>query len=52
MSDFLGINLEFNDFDRLLRQDEFMEEPVSIETFVQDKHYLGLPLYLRFSWRL
>ena len=43
MSDFLGINLEFNDFDRLLRQDEFMEEPVSIETFVQDKHYLGLP---------
>ncbi len=43
MSDFLGVNLEFNDFDRLLRQDELMEQPVSIETFVQDKHYLGLP---------
>jgi hypothetical protein len=43
MSEYLGINLEFSDFDRLLRQDELMEEPVSIETFVQDKKYLGLP---------
>ena len=43
MSDFLGVNLNYADFDRLLRQDEFMEEPVSIEVFVQDKHYLGLP---------
>ena len=43
MSDFLGVNLEFKDFDRLLRQDELMENPVDIPTFVQDKHYLGLP---------
>lgn len=51
MSDFLGVNLNYADFDRLLRQDEFMEEPVSIEVFVQDKHYLGLPLYRKFSLR-
>lgn len=43
MSEYLGINLEFADFDRLLRQDELMEQPVSIETFVQEKKYLGLP---------
>jgi hypothetical protein len=43
MSEYLGINLEYADFDRLLRQDELMESPVSIETFVQDKKYLGLP---------
>ena len=30
MSDFLGVNLEFKDFDRLLRQEELVEEPVSI----------------------
>jgi hypothetical protein len=43
MSDYLGINLDFNDFDRLLRQEELEQEPVSIQTFVQDKKYLGLP---------
>lgn len=43
MSEYLGINLEFADFDRLLRQDELMEQPVPIETFVQEKKYLGLP---------
>lgn len=43
MSDYFGINLEFKDFDRLLRQDELEEEPVPIEVFVQDKKYLGLP---------
>jgi len=43
MSDFVGINLEFNDFDRLLRQDELIENPVDIPTFVEKKHYLGLP---------
>lgn len=43
MSDFIGMNLEFSDFDRLLRQEEFVEQPVSIEVFVQDKKYLGLP---------
>jgi hypothetical protein len=43
MSDYLGLNLEYKDFDRLLRQEELVEEPVSIQTFVQDKKYLGLP---------
>ena len=43
MTDYLGINLQFADFDKLLRQEELAEEPVSIETFVQDKKYLGLP---------
>ena len=43
MSDFLGVNLEFADFDRLLKQEELMEEPVSIDVFVKDKKYLGLP---------
>ena len=43
MSDYLGVNLEFEDFDRLLKQDELVEEPVSIEVFVKDKKYLGLP---------
>lgn len=43
MSDYLGMNLNYEDFDRLLNQDELIEEPVSIETFVTDKKYLGLP---------
>ena len=43
MSDFLGINLNYDDFDKLLKQDELVEIPVSIETFVTDKKYLGLP---------
>nr|DAT56962.1 MAG TPA: terminase [Caudoviricetes sp.] len=43
MSDFIGMNLEFKDFDRLLRKDELAEQPVPIEVFVQDKKYLGLP---------
>ena len=43
MSDFMGMNLDLADFDRLLSKDEFTMEPVSIEQFVQDQHYLGLP---------
>ena len=43
MSDFLGINLEYSDFERLLRKEELAEEPVPIDVFVQDKKYLGLP---------
>lgn len=43
MSDFIGLNLDFNDFDRLLRQDDLIETPVPIQVFVQDKKYLGLP---------
>ncbi len=43
MSDFIGMNLEFSDFDRLLRKEEFTQEPVPIEVFVQDRKFLGLP---------
>jgi hypothetical protein len=43
MSDFMGMNLDLADFERLLSKDEFTMEPVSIEQFVQDQHYLGLP---------
>jgi len=43
MSDFFGVNLNFEDFDKLLSQEELEMEPVSIQTFVQDKKYLGLP---------
>lgn len=43
MSDFIGMNLELADFERLLSKDEFTMKPVSIEEFVQDQHYLGLP---------
>jgi len=43
MSDYLGVNLEFKDFDRLLRQEELEVEPVDIQTFVQDRKYLSLP---------
>jgi len=43
MTDFMGMNLEFADFDRLLKQDELTIEPAPIEVFVQDKKFLGLP---------
>ena len=43
MSDFIGMNLNLQDFDRLLKQEELAEEPVPIEVFVQDKKFLGLP---------
>jgi hypothetical protein len=43
MSDYLGMNLRYEDFDKLLNQDELEETPVSIEVFVTDKKYLGLP---------
>jgi hypothetical protein len=43
MTDFMGMNLRFEDFDNLLNQDELVEVPVPIEVFVTDKKYLGLP---------
>lgn len=43
MSDFFGVNLELTDFQRLLKKDEFEEEPVPLNVFVQDRKYLGLP---------
>lgn len=41
--DFYGANLDFDDFDRLLKNEDLNEEPVPIQTFVTDKKYLGLP---------
>jgi hypothetical protein len=43
LSDFFGTNLSFTDFDKLLAKDDLAEEPVSIQTFVQDRKYLGMP---------
>ena len=43
MSDYMSLNLELDDFTRLLNQDELVEEPVSLEVFVEDKKYLNLP---------
>ena len=43
MSDYMGLNLELDDFSRLLNQEELVEEPVPLEVFVQDKRYLNLP---------
>jgi hypothetical protein len=40
--DFWGLNLNLDDFERLLKKDDLIEEPVSIQTFVRDKKYLGL----------
>lgn len=41
--DFYGANLDLDDFERLLKNEDLNEEPVSIQTFVTDKKYLGLP---------
>lgn len=43
MSDFFGANLSFDQFDALLTKDDLLEEPVSIDVFVKDSHYLGQP---------
>jgi len=43
MSDYLNLNLEISDFDKLLRSDDLITSPVPIQTFVQEKKYLGLP---------
>ena len=43
MTDYLNLNLEIDDFDRLLRSDDLIATPVPIQTFVQEKKYLGLP---------
>jgi len=41
--DYLNLNLEIADFDKLLRSDDLITSPVPIQTFVQEKKYLGLP---------
>lgn len=43
MTQFWGINSNFDDFDKLLRKEDLDEEPVPLEVFVQDRKYLGLP---------
>lgn len=43
MSDFFGANLDFDSFDALLTKDDLTEEPVPINHFVTDSHYLGQP---------
>jgi hypothetical protein len=41
--DFFGTNLDFNDFEKLLKNEDLDEEPIPLDVFVTDKHYLGLP---------
>src|SRR4051812_1351961 len=40
--DFWGVNLDFDNFDALLRNGDLEEEPIPIQRFVTDKKYLGL----------
>lgn len=42
MSDFGWLNTNFEDFDSLLSESELVEEPVPIDVFMHDKHYLGI----------
>lgn len=42
MADDYGLNIDFSDFDKLLRQDDLVEEPVNLDTFVNDKGFLNL----------
>lgn len=46
MGDWIGTNLEFDDFDKLLKADDLEEEPMPIQRFVTDRHYLGLEFAL------
>ena len=39
----MSINFDFSEFMDALAGDLFDEKPVSIEQFVTDEHYLGLP---------
>jgi len=43
VSDYLGLNVEISDFDKLLSHEEIETEPVPIDVFVSDRKYLGLP---------
>jgi hypothetical protein len=42
VGDWFGTNLELSDFERLLKADDLDEEPMPIQKFVTDRHYLGL----------
>lgn len=41
--EFYGANIDFEDFDRLLKNEDLNDEPVPIQRFVTDKKFLGLP---------
>ena len=43
MSEFYGLNVEFDDLDKLLSHEELDMEPVPLDVFVSDRKYLGLP---------
>lgn len=40
--DMWGVNVSLSDFDKLLSADDLEEEPVPLEVFFHDNHYLGL----------
>jgi intein/homing endonuclease len=42
MGDWMGTNLDLEDFEKLLKADDLEEEPMPIQRFVTDRHYLGL----------
>lgn len=46
MGDWFGTNLELSDFERLLKADDLDEEPMPMQRFVTDRHYLGLEFEL------
>lgn len=43
MMEWYGLNLEYEDFDRLLKKDDLIEEPAPLVRFVEDKKFLGQP---------
>jgi len=52
--DWFKVHTNFSDFDQLLKRDELVEEPISIERFLRDPHYLGMeydlsPMQLEFA---
>jgi len=46
MGDWFGTNLELQDFEKLLKADDLDQEPIPIQKFVTDRHYLGLEFSL------
>lgn len=46
MGDWFGTNLEFEDFENLLKADDLAQEPIPLQRFVTDRHYLGLEFAL------
>ena len=41
--DYYGANIDFEDFERLLKNEDLNDEPIPIQRFVTDKKFLGLP---------